>query len=84
MKFAIRSTWEVDDTIIVEGVYSGTQSGPLATPDGSEIPATGRSFPFPYVDILRARDGLFVEHRLHWDNAAFLSQLGLLPQPATA
>ncbi len=84
MKLAIRNTWEVDDTIIVEGDYSGTQSGPLATPDGSEIPATGRSFSFPYVDILRARDGLFVEHRLYWDNAAFLTQLGLLPQPATA
>ena len=84
MKLAIRNTWEVDDTIIVEGVYSGTQSGPLATPDGSETPATGRSFSFPYVDILRARDGKFVEHRLYWDNAAFLTQLGLLPQPTTA
>jgi len=84
MKLAIRNTWEVGDTILVEGVYSGTQSGPLATPDGSEIPATGRSFSFPYVDILRAQDGKFVEHRVYWDNVAFLTQLGLLPQPASA
>ena len=84
MKLAIRNTWEVGDTIIVEGVYSGTQSGPLATPDGSEIPATGRSFSFPYVDILRAREGKFVEHRVYWDNITFLTQLGLLPQPTSA
>ena len=84
MKLAVRNEWEVGDTIIVEGDYSGTQSGPLATPDGGEIPATGRSFSFPYVDILRARDGKFVEHRVYWDNVAFLSQLGLAPHPASA
>jgi ketosteroid isomerase-like protein len=79
MKLAIRNTWEVGDTVIVEGLYSGTQTGPLATPDGGEIPATGRSFTFPYVDILRAEDGRFIEHRVYWDNVTFLSQLGLLP-----
>jgi ketosteroid isomerase-like protein len=74
---AIR-TIEAGDTIIVEGEYSGTHTGPLAGPNGT-IPATGRAFSFPYCDVLQARDGKFVSHHIYWDNVTFLAQLGLLP-----
>ena len=79
-KLTALRTFEAGDTIIVEGVYSGTHTGPLASPAGV-IPATGRSFSFPYADILQARDGKFVSHRVYWDNAGFLGQLGLMPEP---
>jgi steroid delta-isomerase-like uncharacterized protein len=72
------NSYETGDTLIVEGVYSGTHTGPLAGPAGT-IPATGKAFSFPYVDILRARNGRFVTHHMYWDNVTFLSQLGLLP-----
>jgi steroid delta-isomerase-like uncharacterized protein len=78
-----RHTWEFGDTVIVEGVYTGTQTGPLAGP-GGVIPASGRSFSLPYVDIFRAQDGKFVSHRIYWDNAMLLAQLGVLPDPAGA
>lgn len=74
-------TWEAGDTVIVEGVYTGTHTGPLAGP-GGVIPATGRGFTLPYVDIFQARDGRFVSHRMYWDNAMFLAQLGVPPAPA--
>jgi ketosteroid isomerase-like protein len=48
------------------------------------IPASGRSFSLPYVDIFRAQDGKFVSHRIYWDNAMLLAQLGVLPDPAGA
>jgi hypothetical protein len=67
--------------VIVEGVYTGTQTGPLAGPGGM-IPASGRSFSLPYVDIFQAQDGKFVPHRIYWDNATLLLQLGVLPAPA--
>jgi len=76
-------TWEAGDTVIVEGVYTGTHTGSLAGP-GGVIPATGRSFTLPYVDIFQARDGKLVSHRMYWDNAMFLAQLGVLPDPADA
>ena len=76
-------TWEAGDTVIVEGVYTGTHTGPLAGP-GGVIPATGRSFSLPYVDIFQARDGKFVSHRIYWDNATFLAQLGIMPAAAGA
>ncbi|HYA53757.1 MAG TPA: ester cyclase [Streptosporangiaceae bacterium] len=74
-------TFEAGDTIIVEGVYTGTHTGPLAGPGGT-IPASGRRFSLPFVDILQARDGRFVSHRIYWDNATFLAQLGVMPEPA--
>ncbi|HEY5858431.1 MAG TPA: ester cyclase [Aldersonia sp.] len=63
-----KSPYEVGDTIIVEGVYSGTHNGPLVTPDGT-VPPTGRTFEFSYADILQAREGKFVSHRIYWDTS---------------
>jgi steroid delta-isomerase-like uncharacterized protein len=71
-------SFEVGDTIIVEGVYSGTQTGPLESPNGT-IPPSGQAFSFPYVDVLTERDGLFVSHHIYWDNVTFLAQIGALP-----
>ena len=75
----IASTHEAGDTIIVEGVYAGTHTGPLMSPDGT-IPPTGKAFSFPYADVLQCRDGKVVAHNVYWDNMTFLGQLGLLPQ----
>jgi len=71
-------TVEAGDTIVVEGVYSGTHTGPLVGPAGT-IPATGRAFSFPYCDVFQARDGKFVSHHVYWDNATFMAQLGIFP-----
>jgi len=76
-------TYETGDTIIVEGVYSGTHTGPLVGPGGT-IPATGRAFSFTFCDVLQVRDGKFVSHRIYWDNVTFLAQLGLMPTASAA
>ena len=73
--------YESGDTIVVEGVYSGTHTGPLWTPNG-EVPPTGRHFEFPFCDILQARGGKVVSHRVYFDQVVFLAQLGLIPAPA--
>jgi steroid delta-isomerase-like uncharacterized protein len=70
--------FEVGDTIIVEGIYSGTQTGPLETPNGT-VAASGHAFSFPYVDVLTERNGKFVSHHIYWDNVTFLGQIGALP-----
>ncbi len=71
-------TFEDGDTIIVEGVYTGTQTGDLVGPGGT-VPASGRSFSLPYVDLFQARDGKIVAHRIYWDNATLMAQLGAGP-----
>jgi steroid delta-isomerase-like uncharacterized protein len=75
-QFDISAWHEAGDTAIAEGVYRGTNSGPLRTPQG-EIPATGREVAVPFVTVLKARDGKLAGHRAYWDNATFMEQLGL-------
>jgi ketosteroid isomerase-like protein len=70
-------TFEVGDTIVVEGVYTGQHTGPMVTPEG-EIPPTGNAVSFPYADFLQFRDGRCVSHRIYWDNVALMTQLGAL------
>ena len=78
MHHEIVRTFVDGNTIVVEGVYSGTQTGPFETPQGT-VPASGNTFAFPYVDIMQTRDGKCVSHRIYWDNVTFLSQIGAIP-----
>ena len=78
MRHDIVRSYEDGDTIIVEGVYSGTHTGPMVTPDGT-LPPSGKAFAFPFVDIMEVTDGKCVSHRVYWDNVTFLSQIGAIP-----
>ena len=70
---------EEGDTVVAEWTWRGTHTGPLPMPDGTELPATGRTIENPGVSIFTVRDGkIAVEHDF-FDNAAMMSQLGLLP-----
>jgi steroid delta-isomerase-like uncharacterized protein len=69
---------ETDDTVVVEGVYAGTQTGPLVGPGGT-IEASGNDFAFTFCDVFTFRDGLCVNHHIYWDNMSLLAQLGALP-----
>ena len=74
------SAYEVGDTAIDEGIYSGTNTGPLALPDGTSIPATHRNARIRGVDFATVRDGQITRYRLYFDQLDFLDQLGLLPE----
>jgi ketosteroid isomerase-like protein len=77
-RIAADRRFEAGDTIIVEGTYTGTHTGALASPNGP-IPATNRSFTLPFVDVLQVGDGMVVSHHLYFDNLGFMAQLGLVP-----
>ncbi len=72
------------DTVIEEGVFVGTHTGPLASPTGEVIPPTGRHVELPYVDLFTVRDDVVVSDRLMYDRMTMLEQLGLLPSPTAA
>lgn len=71
-------SWEIGDTVIAEGVFSGRHAGPMQGPGGS-IPPTGNAVAFSYADFLTFRDGKCITHRIYWDNVALLTQLGVTP-----
>jgi steroid delta-isomerase-like uncharacterized protein len=67
------------DTIVAEWTWRATHGGPLPMPDGSEIPATGKTAEVPGVSVFAVRDGKVADQRDYYDMAALMSQLGLMP-----
>ena len=80
MKIEASVVVEDGGTAIAEWRWRGTQTGPLTTPDGTEMPPTGRTSDFPGVSVIEVGDGKIVAMRDYWDNAAMMSQLGLMPE----
>jgi steroid delta-isomerase-like uncharacterized protein len=72
------------DLVAEEGRYTGTHTGTWRSPDGVEIPATGRRLDFRFSAIFRVDDGKIASIRLYYDQVEVLSQLGLMPAPTPA
>lgn len=72
-----------DDGAVVEFIGRGTHTGPLTGPAGT-IPATGKSVEVRFCHVYKMRDGKVAEERLYYDTLGLLSQLGVIPAPATA
>jgi ketosteroid isomerase-like protein len=64
---------------IDEGYWVGTNTGPLPTPTGETLPATGRQLRMRVCDIATVDGGMIVSHRFYYDQLEQLEQLGLLP-----
>jgi predicted ester cyclase len=73
----------VGDWVVQEFVFSGTHTGPLQTPAG-EVPPTNRQLRGRGVQIFRVEDGVVADTRLYFDQVDVMTQLGLMPEPATA
>jgi ketosteroid isomerase-like protein len=71
---------ESGDMVAIEGVYTGTHTGTLSTPQG-EVPPTGRAISLPYCDLFRFDGTRVVSHHVYYDQVTFLTQLGLMPEP---
>jgi steroid delta-isomerase-like uncharacterized protein len=75
---------EQDDAFADEWVFVGTHTGPVALPDGTEVPPTGKRIEIPGMEIVKMRDGKIVANNLYYDNLGVLVQLGLVPQQVAA
>jgi steroid delta-isomerase-like uncharacterized protein len=67
------------DRVVTRKTFTGTNSGEFMG-----VPATGRRVTLQYVDIMRVRDGRIVDHWNVLDQLSWMTQLGLLPEPAGA
>jgi ketosteroid isomerase-like protein len=75
---------EVDDVVVLEGRWTGTHTGELNLPDGSTLPATGRTADFPWCGIGRVEAGLIASTHVYFDTMSLMAQLGLVPQSDAA
>jgi steroid delta-isomerase-like uncharacterized protein len=71
------------DHVVEEARYTGTHTGTWRSPDGVEIPATGRSLDFPFVGVFRVENGKISAIRIYYDQIEVLTQLGLMPGAAS-
>ncbi|MGZ3415958.1 MAG: ester cyclase [Isosphaeraceae bacterium] len=81
-KMTVRNEIDNGPWIIQEITMEGVHSGPFQTPTGIVAP-TGKKVVGKGVQILRVENGQITEARLYFDQLEMLSQLGLLPVPAT-
>ena len=81
-KYVVDSFAEDGDRFADEWTFTGTNRGPFRLPDGSEIPATGKSVEIKGMELVEVRDGKIVVDNLYYDFMASLVQLGLVPQRA--
>jgi steroid delta-isomerase-like uncharacterized protein len=65
--------------VVEQARYVGTHTGPLRSPVGVEVPATGKPFDFPFVGFFRIQDGKIRSIRIFYDQIELFTQLGLMP-----
>lgn len=68
---------------LLEAVFEGTHTGSLNTPTGP-IAATHRRVSIPFVATSKIGGGRFQSFHLYFDQVELMTQLGLMPAPATA
>ena len=65
------------DWTAVTGIMTGTFTRSMSTPDGKFIQPTGKKFSLPMATIGHWKNGKMDHEWLYWDNATYMSQLGL-------
>jgi steroid delta-isomerase-like uncharacterized protein len=65
--------------VVEQARYVGTHTGLLRSPDGMEVPATGKEFDFPFVGIFHVQGGKIRSIRIYYDQIELFTQLGLMP-----
>jgi len=71
--------YEIGDAAIDEGYFVGTHTGPITSPNGEAIPATGKRVRFRECDVATIANGVITSHRTYFDMLDVLTQLGLVP-----
>jgi hypothetical protein len=56
---------------------TGTFTGEMATPDGTVIPGTGKSFDLTFSTTARWEGDQLIEEYVFWDSALMAQQIGL-------
>jgi steroid delta-isomerase-like uncharacterized protein len=66
---------EGDGFVVAEFTGSGTNTGPLVTPEG-ELPPSGKRIDIPFCDVHLLDDGRIVRTHRYWDTGTFAAQMG--------
>ena len=79
MKTTVRNAFGQGDWVVMEEEFTGTHTGTLVSPDGSEIPATNKPVKMWSATVLKLENGQITEDHTYFDLLGFMGQLGLIP-----
>jgi steroid delta-isomerase-like uncharacterized protein len=66
------------DSVVAEGVLSGTHTGTFRNA-GGEVPPSGNKVALRYATVKRFEEGKLVSEHLYFDQLEFLQQIGAMP-----
>jgi limonene-1,2-epoxide hydrolase len=69
--------------VAIELTWQGTQSGPVATPDGKELAPSNKRFTVKSVEVIEIEDGKIKVLRHYFDLMTLLQQIGAMDQAET-
>ena len=67
-------------TVALEVTWEGTQSGPMAMPDGQEFPPSNKRETVKSVQVIEVEDGKMKVLRTYFDLMTLLQQIGAMDQ----
>ena len=82
LKHSVTSSVEAGNTIALEIVAEGTNTGPLRLPTG-DVPPTNKSWRVRVSVMIVVHGGRFASYHINFDMAEFLGQLGMVPVELT-
>ena len=83
MHGTITAAYTNGNTVAIELTWEGTQSGPLATPDGEELPPSNKRIAVKSVEVIEVEDGKIKVLRHYFDLMTILQQIGAMDEAET-
>jgi predicted ester cyclase len=82
-RLVVHNELEAGDWVIQECTFKGTHDGTLSSPAG-DIPATHKQLNGRCAQIFKVEGDAIAETHLYFDQVQLMTQLGLMPEMATA
>jgi len=79
MKVEAVSHIEKGNAVVTEMKFEGTNDGDMQGPDGSSMPATGKTVSMQGCQICEFENGKMVNTRQYYDMMSMMAQLGMMP-----
>ena len=76
----ITGVYTSGNTVAIEVTWEGTHSGPMAMPDGQELPPSNKPFTVKSVQVIEVEDGKMKALRTYFDLMTLLQQIGAMDQ----
>ncbi|MFL3012967.1 MAG: ester cyclase [Candidatus Neomarinimicrobiota bacterium] len=80
MKVESMNQVESGNTVVTEMKMTGVNTGDMEMPDGSKLPATGKSIELRGCQITEFEDGKMIKTTQYYNMMSMMAQLGLMPE----